>query len=134
MQFLAGLICIFLFNGTADAGDSIYHYLFARYAPTHIELYFDHWAKPVFVLLASPFAQFGFGGMKLFNVMVSVLTTYFTYRSAEKIKIANPLYVLPMMLFATMNFTIMFSGFTEPLFALFTIPVSYTHLTLPTKA
>ena len=31
----AGLAAIALFNGTGDAGDSITHYLYARYAPQH---------------------------------------------------------------------------------------------------
>jgi len=28
------------------------HYLFARYAPSYPLLYLDHWAKPVFTILA----------------------------------------------------------------------------------
>ena len=32
-------------------------------------LYLDHWGKPLFTLLASPFAQLGFAGMKAFNAL-----------------------------------------------------------------
>ena len=49
---VAAAFTIFYFNGTGDSGDSPMHYLFAKYAPKHPELYFDHWAKPLFVLLA----------------------------------------------------------------------------------
>src|ERR1043165_5405053 len=78
------LICavtIIAFDGTGDAGDSITHYLFSRYAPIHPQLYFDHWAKPLFVLLASPFAQLGITGMKIFNSLVSLGTILVTFRA-----------------------------------------------------
>jgi hypothetical protein len=118
------VICILtikFFNGTGDSGDSIAHYLFARYAPKHPELYFDHWAKPMFVLLASPFAQFGFTGMKVFNVMVSLCTMYFTYLTARHLDLKNPLLVVVFMSFSPLNYILTFSGLTEPLFALFVI-------------
>jgi hypothetical protein len=121
LQAIVCILSITFFNGTGDAGDSIYHYLFAKYAPQHPELYFDHWAKPVFVLLASPFAQFGFTGMKIFNCLVSILTTYFTFKCAEELNLKNTLLIPVLMFFATFNYIILFSGFTEPLFALFTI-------------
>lgn len=121
---LQALICFFtilFFNGTADSGDSLVHYLFARYAPFHSELYFDHWAKPVFVLLASPFAQMGFTGMKIFNSIVSIATIFFTYKTAEFLKVRNPIVVVLIMMFSPLNYIFTFSGLTEPLFALFTI-------------
>ena len=60
--FAIGCWVITYFNGTGDTGDSITHYFYAQYAPLHLELFFNHWAKPLYVLLASPFAQFGFIG------------------------------------------------------------------------
>ncbi len=115
----AGLLTVFLFDGTGDDGDSITHYLFARYAPAHPELYFDHWAKPVFVILSSPFAQFGFSGMKFFNLSVSLLTFYLTYRTAERLRIANALLAIVFLVFTPLYYVLTFSGLTEPLFALF---------------
>ncbi len=50
-----------------DTGNSVVHYFFVRYAFENPVLFPDHWAKPFFTLPASPFAQFGFGGMKLFR-------------------------------------------------------------------
>ncbi|HNQ82966.1 MAG TPA: glycosyltransferase family 87 protein [Bacteroidales bacterium] len=115
---LAAFIITF-FNGTGDSGDSIHHYLFARYAPQHIELFFDHWAKPLFVLLASPFAQFGFTGMKIFNALAGLFTIWFTYRTVQLLNLRNPLLVTLLLIFAPMYFVQTFSGLTEPLFALF---------------
>src|SRR6185312_15488826 len=70
----------FIAKGTGDDGDSVFHFLFAKYAFVCPENFVNHWAKPVFVLLASPFAQFGFIGIKIFNVTVTTLAIFFTYK------------------------------------------------------
>jgi len=110
---------IMFFSGTGDSGDSILHFLFAESAPNKPELYFDHWAKPVFTLLASPFAQFGFVGMKIFNALVVLLTLFLTYRTAEKWNIKRPVFVLLIIACAPLLIRHTFSGLTEPLFAMF---------------
>lgn len=112
-------LTIHYFNGTGDSGDSVSHYLFAKHAPQHTELFFHHWAKPVFVLLASPFAQFGFDGMKVFNVLCSLGTILLTYKIADRLKLQNSYAVAIMLIFSPMYFALTFSGLTEPLFALF---------------
>lgn len=107
-----------LFNGTGDSGDSVLHYLFARYAPQHPKLYFDHWAKPLFVLLASPFAQFGFIGIKVFNCGVSLITVVFTVKTAQSLQLKNTLLIPVFMLCAPLYYILTLSGLTEPLFAM----------------
>lgn len=119
LYFLICLAGIRFFDGTGDSGDSVLHYLFAHYAPKHPALYFDHWAKPVFVLLASPFAQFGFMGIKLFNALASTLTLWLTYKSAIELKMKSPVVVMLLFIFAPLQYILTLSGFTEPLFALF---------------
>lgn len=121
LLFLYVLIAIFtilFFNGTGDAGDSIHHYQFARYAPFHPELFFNHWAKPLYVLLASPFAQFGFVGVKIFNVIVSTFIIYFTYLISKKLGLKNAIISAVILIFTPLFFLLTFSGLTEPLFAL----------------
>ena len=121
IYLICGLIAALLFNGTGDSGDSIFHYQFARFAPQHPELYFNHWAKPLFVLLASPFAQFGFVGIKIFNVINASITLLFSFLVAKKLNLKNIL-LLPFFFLFTPFYTILiFSGLTEPLFALFLI-------------
>jgi hypothetical protein len=119
--FVAGLLTIFYFNGTGDGGDSIYHYQYARYAPQHPELFFNHWAKPLFVLLSAPFAQFGFTGMKVFNLLVALLTVLLTYRTARLYGYENAFLAAIFVICAPLNYILTFSGLTEPLFALFLI-------------
>lgn len=113
------IVVMSVFTGTGDSGDSILHFLFAESAPKHPELYFNHWAKPVFTLLASPFAQFGFMGIKVFNSIVVVLTLFFTYKSAEKLQLKRPIFVLLIIACSPLLIRHTFSGLTEPLFALF---------------
>lgn len=115
---LLSMAVILLYDGTGDAGDSINHYLFARYAPSHPALYFDHWAKPLYVLLASPFAQFGFTGIKVFNVFCTAGSMYFSYACARRMKWRNPLLAAIFQAAIPLGFVLSFSGLTEPLFAL----------------
>lgn len=119
--FLAGLALIFTAGGTADEGDSVMHYLYARHAfdlPAH---FFNHWAKPLFVLLAAPFAQLGIEGMKFFNLLAATGALFYTYLSARVLNIPNA-WVAPLCAaFAPMLLIVTLSGLTEPLFAFWMI-------------
>ncbi len=115
---ITALLTILLFDGTADAGDSIQHYLFARYAPSHPALFFDHWAKPLFVLLSSPFAQAGFNGIKAFNALVALITMLLVYRTARSFSWPCPIVASVILMFTPLYYIQTFSGLTEPLFAL----------------
>ena len=121
--FLASLIILFTTNGTGEngSGDSILHYLYAKYAITNSSLFFNHWAKPFFVFLSFPFAQFGIVGMKFFNIIVSLFTLLFTYKTAVNLNYKNSILGAIILLCTPLFFVLTFSGLTEPLFALFTI-------------
>lgn len=112
-------------DGTSDSGDSIQHYMFAKWAPVHPELYFNHWAKPVFTLLSSPFSQFGFIGMKVFNALIALFAIILTYLSAKELKLKYDFLVIPAMTFSTIFISTTFSGLTEPLFACWLIASVY---------
>lgn len=118
---LIAIFCICYFNGTGDAGDSVLHYLFAKYSWEQPELLLHHWAKPFFTLVASPFAQFGFIGMKVFNVIVMLLAVFFTIKSAQKLELRFSIISGVFLICMPLCFVLTFSGLTEPLFALFTI-------------
>ena len=74
------------FDGTGGSGDSIHHYLYAKYATAHPENFFNHWAKPLYVLLACSFAQFGFVGMKIFNALVALFTIFLRTEQVKALK------------------------------------------------
>lgn len=115
--FLAGLILLFTAKGTADEGDSIMHYLYARHAYDYPAHFFNHWAKPLFVFLTAPFAQLGFNGMKLFNLLASSVTLWLTFKTASRLSMANAWAAPVLVIFAPMLMIITLSGLTEPLFA-----------------
>lgn len=110
---------IYYFNGTGDSGDSIYHYLFAKYAPIHPTLFFNHWAKPLYVLIFSPFAQFGFVSVKVLNSIISIAIIFLTYKIIQKLKIKKPIIGSLILICSPLYFVLTFSGLTEYLFALF---------------
>lgn len=113
------LITIGLFDGTGDSGDSILHYLHAKYAIEHPENLVKHWAKPIFTLFALPFAQLGFVGMKLMNAIITGLSLYFTVKCGEKLNLKNSIAAGVILLFSPLYYSLTFSGLTEPMFALF---------------
>ncbi len=110
---------IIFFDGTGGAGDSILHFLYAKYAPIHPQLFFNHWAKPVYVLLVCPFAQFGFTGVKIFNAIVTIISVFFTFKIAQELNLKNAIIAAVILIFSPLYFALTFSGLTEPLFALF---------------
>lgn len=108
-----------------DTGDSVVHYFFARYAFQNPVLFLDHWAKPFFTLLASPFAQFGFSGMKLFNGLAGLLSAWLAYMVARKLSLKFAWLGIVFVLFAPAYFVKLFSGYTEPLFGLMLVASVY---------
>jgi len=131
--FLAGIglfYCWILcsFNGTGDDGDSIFHFLYAKHALKHPELFLHHWAKPVFVFLASPFAQFGFMGIKIFNVLLSLGCIWMVDAVARKLGYSFSVLGIFFQAFAPLGLVIAFSGLTEPLFAFLCISGLFSYL------
>jgi hypothetical protein len=116
--WIISLFIVFYFNGTGKEADSTMHFLIAKYAPIHPELYLNHWGKPIFTLLSSPFAAFGFVGIKLFNISCAFGASYFSYQIAQKLRLKWAI-LAPLFYFIfPISFLTTFSGLTEPLCAL----------------
>lgn len=88
-------------------------------------VFLHHWAKPVFVLLSAPFAQFGFSGIEIFNCLCATLTALLTFYTARQLKVRQPYLVFLLLFFAPFYFQLIFSGLTEYLFGLATIAGIY---------
>lgn len=120
---IVGMICFtammfaiaLLTDGTGDEGDSIYHYLFAKYAAIHPEHFFNHWAKPFYTLVAFPFAHFGFMGVKLMNTAFSCIAVWFTFLIARELSYKWAPAVFVVAAFFKVFMIVSFSGLTEPL-------------------
>jgi hypothetical protein len=116
------------YDGTGDSGDAVQHFLYAQYAFLHPENLFNHWAKPFFTLIAAPFAQFGFTGIKIFNSLNAALTLYLTYCIASKLRLPNAGLVVLILATCSQFFTLIFSGLTEHFSALLLVGVIYLFL------
>ena len=117
--FVGLAIIAFFTDGTGGGGDSLTHYFISESAWSTPSYFLDLWGKPVFTLLSSPFAQFGFLGIKLLNILVGVLSSFVTCLVAKELN--KPYYwlILPIAFIAPAFYAYTFSGLTEPLFALF---------------
>lgn len=115
----------FVFDGIGNGGDSVLHYLIAKYAPIHPYLYFFHWGKPFFTLIASVFAQFGFEGIKLFNTLCTFTAIYFSYKLAQYYSIKNAALLVLLVVLWPLTIGVNFTGLTEPLFACMLIASVY---------
>ncbi|MHB1277386.1 MAG: hypothetical protein ACYC1Q_03240 [Bacteroidia bacterium] len=105
-------------NSTRFAGgeDDVMHHLFARYALQHPANLFDMWAKPLYVLLNIPFAQFGFIGTLAFNAVLACLSAWLVWKSAEKLGLRFSWFGPVLLLTAPVYFLCASSAVTEILF------------------
>lgn len=131
--FLLGLTALFTWfafswEGFYGGADNIAHYRISRYAFDYPHLFLDHWGKPLFTLLSAPFSQFGFTGIKIFNVLAGMLTALLSYMIAKKLEMKNALMVLFFILFAPIYFILLPGGLTEPLFSLVLVLAIYLFL------
>ncbi len=111
------IVIAFFAKGTGDEGDSILHYLYAKTAWQYKGHFFDQWAKPLYVLAAFPFSQFGLIGVKLMNVLCNCASIWLVYRTAISLRFRWP-WIPPLLLVAMPMFNYLgLSGLTEPLSA-----------------
>jgi hypothetical protein len=118
------LVLVFRIQSTYDSGDSLLHFIQAKLAFSHPALFLNHWAKPLFVLFAAPWAHFGWNGMQLFNACCMLSSAFLAFRTAIILR-ANGWIATLTCLFAVKFVLIQSSGLTEPLFTLFTFAIVY---------
>lgn len=115
-------------DGAWGGADNYIHYKLARYSYEHPEFFLDHWGKPLFTLLSSPFAQFGFEGIKIFNILLGVCSGFLCFKIAEKLNYSNAVWALPITVFTPIFFMMLFSSMTEVLFAFVIVSSMYLFL------
>jgi hypothetical protein len=117
--FISFVLVFVAFNmeGTGGGGDSTFHYQYSKYALLHPENFFDHWAKPVYTILAFPFTQFGFKGIMIFNILMSIIACVFTYKTLQIFNTKNSQWIAVILYSITLYVTVTLSGLTEPLSA-----------------
>lgn len=116
--FISTLLLVLLSKGTYDPGDGVQHYLIAKYAIKYPLLFLDHWGKPVYTLLCMPFAQGGFLGSNIYNLLCNTATSLCAYSIAHKMGLKNAWVGFLFVFYSPLLFMTNFSGLTEPTFAL----------------
>lgn len=112
----------------AGGGDTITHYLFSRFSWKYPHLLLDHWGKPVFTLVSSPFAQFGLTGVVMMNILLGVGSAWLAWRIARFMNLANA-WLIPLLLCFTPVYTeTVLSGLTEVMFGFFLILPAFLFL------
>ncbi|MCE3295533.1 MAG: hypothetical protein K0R65_1247 [Crocinitomicaceae bacterium] len=115
------LISVYLQNEiTTDTGDGIMHFFISQASWHDSELFLNHWGKPLFILLSSTFAQFGFAGMVVFNIAVFAAICLVALKIFEKLGVSlifASLFPFVFLLPNDVTITVL-GGLTEPLFNL----------------
>ncbi len=114
--FIVYNILSYLSDGSYIGGDNYERYLIARYAFQYPGNFLHHWGKPIFIAFSSPFAQLGFKGFKLFNILLALLTSLLAYLICKKIKFDNSWLVILFVCFAPIFYMMTFTGMTEIFF------------------
>jgi hypothetical protein len=104
----------------ADVGDGIAHYFISKASWQDPSLFLHHWGKPFYILLSSPFSQFGFNGLVVFNILVFSTTVLIGYQILKQFKVSIWLQILfPLILLKAHDVAnTLLGGLTEPLFNL----------------
>src|ERR1041385_266407 len=122
----AGLIVLFIYffilaylsKGSSGGADAYVHYRIARYAFKYPHLFLDLWGKPIFTIFSSPFAQSGFLGIKIFNILCALASGWFCYLICKKLNLKDSPFVIVFVCFAPMYYLVMISVLTEIVFSL----------------
>ncbi len=119
--FMFFLWVLFTSEGFIGDADSVTHYRFSKYSWQYPAFLLDHWAKPVFTLLSSPFAQFGHSGVSVFNLIGGIASAWLAWLTARGLGYENRLLIPLLVFFAPIYTVLVVSGQIEVLFGLFII-------------
>jgi hypothetical protein len=98
--------------------DDLDHYFMARAAFAHPEFFLDPWGRPGFTLLYALPAQFGWTAVRLFTVLLAVVTMALTARTARRLGAESSWAAGALVAWQPLFFILSFSALTEPLAAL----------------
>ncbi|AWM33485.1 hypothetical protein [Hymenobacter nivis] len=115
---LVSVAFVFITKNPYDTGDSIQHYLYARYAPQHPLNLLHSWAKPFFTLVIMGPSQLGYRVLMLFQCGLVAASAWLSYRVARALRVPYAALAILCCYAAPDYFRIQFSGLTEPLFGL----------------
>lgn len=111
--------------GLSGGSDSYAHYLIAKNTWNHPSLFLDQWGKPLYNLIASPFAQFGINGVICLNILCLIVSGLLVYKITPKINLKFAFLGFLLTVFSPVFLDNTISSLTEPLCALLVILTIY---------
>jgi hypothetical protein len=109
------LVLLFPDSVQQDGG---YHFLFARWAWAHPDLFVGVWARPLFTTLFAIPALGGYTIAKLFAAVLASTVAWQTYKLARELGLERAELAMPLIFVQPSFFVISADTMTEPLFAL----------------
>ncbi|MEI8005956.1 MAG: hypothetical protein WCI48_07095 [Bacteroidota bacterium] len=123
--FILLMVLSFLSQGYYGGADNINHYFLSRYSWTYPKLFLDPWGRPMYTILASPFALFGFQGIKVFNIILGTLSAFFLMKTVKILKAGQPWMAIVILVFSPLYMIMLFTAMTEILFGFLLIFSAY---------
>jgi hypothetical protein len=114
---VAGLAMAFLFDDGCQQ-DAGLHFLFARRAWNHPELFVGVWSRPLFTFIYAFPALINYRAARLFTVLVCLLIAWQTWRLAEDLRSKRPAFAAILLWLQPSFFLFSAETMTEPIFAL----------------
>lgn len=113
----AGTAMAFLFDDSCQLDGGV-HYLFARWAWRHLELFVGVWSRPLYTLLYSIPALAGYRAARLFTVLLCLAIGWQTWRLAVDLKLDRAPLAIAFVWLQPSFFLFCADNMTEPVFAL----------------
>jgi hypothetical protein len=111
----AAMVCLFDDSCQQDGG---LHFLFAKWAWKHPELFVGVWSRPLFTFLYSFPALISYRAARILTVLICLATAWQTWRLAEDLKIERAPLAMALLWLQPSCFLFSADTMTEPLFAL----------------
>ncbi len=107
----------FLFDDSCQQ-DGGQHYLFARWAWVHHDLFVGVWARPLFTFIYAFPALIGYRAARLLTVLICLAIAHQTWRLADDLRINRAPLAIPLVWLQPSFFLFCADNMTEPIFAL----------------
>lgn len=115
---LTGVIAYFIAisEGFHGGGDSLAHFRLAKFSWEHPHYLLDHWGKPFFTLLITPFALLGFKATWVFNLFCGLLSSVLVMAISKHHKWRYAWVAIPVIFLTPIFLQEFFSCLTEAAF------------------
>lgn len=117
MLLIIFVLVVFNTENSFGGGDHFSHFKLAHWGWVYPDMLFNHWGKPAFTILISPFAQFGIDGARLFNVFMGLGTALLIWLLAKHFRFNQSWSAVILVLFTPVYFILMFTSLTEVTFS-----------------